>query len=122
MPYGTLNLNGQSIHYMWPADLERIPSLWYTICIIFDAQVGSLGMYINNIQSSVAESQQNFIGKVFDVQSPIEFGNCRVSALAPFSGKLSDFGIWNRALTSQEIFDFSLRCFSSVVSMTSCLI
>ena len=119
MPYGTVVLNGQSINCIWPSVLERIPNLWYSICIIFDAQFGSLGMFINNIQSSVAESQQKFVGKTFDLQSPIEFGNCRESALAPFSGKLSEFGIWKRALTSQEIFNFSLKCNSNVVSISS---
>ena len=78
MTYGTVTLNGQSINYIWPSDLERIPTIWYTICFIFDAQDGSLGMFINNIQSIVAQSQHKYKGSVFDIKSPIEFGNCKI--------------------------------------------
>ena len=54
-------------------------------------------------------------GNSLDLKSPIHFGNCKMSAKLPFSGQITDLGIWNRPLSFEEVQEFYLNCNSQVV-------
>jgi len=63
----------------------------------------------------VSFSEINFKEKV-EIKSPLELGKRRkTSSLGPFSGLLSDFNIWNRPLSIEEIKLFTYDCRSELV-------
>ena len=61
----------------------------------------------------------------FEIGSAIEIGPNNISAILPvisidkFSGKISDFNVWNRSLTNEEMKRFVSKCDESLFDPTS---
>jgi hypothetical protein len=73
------------------------------VCCVYDIQLSQINIFINGIQvisgsSNIWNSLNNptTIGGFFGACSPPNGENF-------FSGKIDDIGVWNRALTQQEI-------------------
>ena len=56
-----------------------------------------------------------FNGSSVDLKPPVHFGNCKMYEKLQFSGQITDLGIWNSALSFEEVQEFSLNCNSQVV-------
>ena len=112
MLHNNIIFNGQSYVFVWPNEIERIPTIWYSICILLNTEARSMEMFINGVQSP---SKIKLKYSAVELKSPIQLGNCQNSVKSPFSGQITDLGIWNRALSFEEVQEFSLNCNSKVV-------
>jgi hypothetical protein len=79
-----------------------LPQIWNQIIVTFDSV--NIQVYINGFLELTSPYQNT----VFNSQAPIVFGNFfgnNWSSGSYFNGFLDDIGIWNRALSPQEISD-----------------
>ena len=83
---------------------------WHQITGVYDG--ASLKIYVNGL----LDNQMNFSGSINQNTEPLLFGSHKYYAFADywFNGKIDDIGIWNRALTQQEITDLYNGCQLSV--------
>jgi uncharacterized protein (TIGR02145 family) len=73
---------------------------WYNVILTYDLSQGLMKMYLNGILINV--TQEN-IYNYYTTNNPIDrFGNYHFNSHY-FNGKLDEAGLWNRALTQQEI-------------------
>jgi hypothetical protein len=74
---------------------------WYQITGVYDGS--TLKIYVNG----VLDNQLNFTGLINQNSEPLLFGSHKYYSFSDywFNGKIDDIGIWNRALTQQEITD-----------------
>jgi hypothetical protein len=74
---------------------------WRQVTVVFDKTASpSLKLYLDGTLSATDDS---YHGDLPIHSLPIIFGNSSGIALAAFNGEMDDIGIWNRALTPQEI-------------------
>ena len=86
------------------------PNIWYHIVVVYD--LSSLIFYVNGqINSIVALS-----GQLGSNNLPLLFGGHNQQNNSWFNGKLDDIGIWNRALTQQEITNLYRSCNDSIIT------
>lgn len=96
--------NGSIVHYFWLNDLTvpttNLSNGWHNAVITYDGTVRKL--YLDGVNVGTDNS-----GAVSVANTTVTIGSAAVIPGANgsdgFKGKIDDLGIWNRALTSQEI-------------------
>jgi hypothetical protein len=68
---------------------------WYFVTATYDGSV--MRLYINGL----LEAQINYGGGVYPANKPIEFGTYDSQAF--YAGLLDEVGLWNRAITQEEV-------------------
>ena len=100
--------NGQNNFYM----STTIPITWVHLCFVYNGNIDSVSVYLNGnfiqtnnifLANNISTSALLF-GPRFGQNTPYQIPN----------GNLDDIGIWNRALTQQEITDLYNGCQLSV--------
>jgi len=88
---------------------------WHQITGVYDGS--SLKIYVNG----ALDNQLNFTGLINQNSEPLLFGSHKYYSFSDywFNGKLDDIGIWNRALTPQEITNLYQPCQVSVTTQPS---
>jgi hypothetical protein len=79
---------------------------WHAFSAVFDTQLSQIRIYVDGIFISSAILGQNSINSntLYIGRDPGDsFGGC--NTCGRFNGIIDDIGIWNRALTAQEISD-----------------
>ena len=82
-------------------------NVWFNILVTYNKNIGSLIYYLNGQPTDTFSTAYNisnanldlFIGNHFQNNSP----NTPVPTNGAFTGNIDDIGIWNRALTPEEI-------------------
>ncbi|HAR20852.1 MAG TPA: hypothetical protein DCR46_09320, partial [Cytophagales bacterium] len=73
--------------------------VWYNVSLSFDSLSKTAKIYLNGVlQDSISD-----ISISNESNDPVSVGARPISGELPFKGQLDDIGIWNRALTQQEI-------------------
>jgi hypothetical protein len=86
--------------------------VWYNVSLSFDSLSKTAKIYLNGIlQESLSD-----ISISNESNEPVSVGARPISGDLPFKGQLDDIGIWNRALTQQEITNLynSNLCYQTV--------
>jgi len=96
--------NSTFLPYPWTLNWNPQISTWYHIVWVFTSG-NSIKTYVNGVQHSnvplTLSKYNNAVNNVLTkIGNGLDFGN---SANLPWNGKIDDLGIWNRALTQQEI-------------------
>ncbi|MFN4952067.1 MAG: LamG-like jellyroll fold domain-containing protein, partial [Flavobacteriales bacterium] len=74
---------------------------WVNVIAVYDKLITpSLKLYVNG---ALINTSNTFNGNLINNNLPIVFSNLTGVGVVPFQGKLDDIGIWNRALSQQEI-------------------
>jgi hypothetical protein len=95
----TIIFNGNE--YVWNLPLTTFQTgIYYHVALGFSSS--SVNLYINSILKNPFNSQNTF---PYNSTMNLEIGRDQPGATDYFNGKLDDIGIWNRALTQQEITD-----------------
>jgi hypothetical protein len=94
--------NTNTQHDYYPLDWSPQINIWYHVIWVYTPSTG-LKIYING-QLSYQNSAAMASGINTSGNIPLTFGNATgFYPNFPFNGKIDDIGIWNRALTQQEI-------------------
>ena len=80
--------------------------------MLLNSLIGSMELFINGLKLI---NTIKFNGSSVDLKPPVHFGNCKMYEKLQFSGQITDLGIWNSALSFEEVQEFSLNCNSQVV-------
>jgi len=96
--------NSTFLPYPWTLNWNPQISTWYHIVWVFTSG-NSIKTYVNGVlHSNVSITLSKYNNTVNNVLTKIgnglDYGN---SAPLPWNGKIDDIGIWNRALTQQEV-------------------
>ena len=94
---------------------------WYHFVGVFSPSTGTVSLYVNGALVGTVASTVPLINP--DNTNDLMFGVYQPIIVVPsgpefLTGKIDDIGIWNRALTSQEVTDL----FQSGVAPASCLV
>jgi hypothetical protein len=94
----SLVFNG--INWRWTYNQNNIlPGVWNNLVVTFD--VSGTSFYLNGVY--FGSDNQN--SEPFGTLQNLEFGRDQIGGIDYYNGKIDDIGIWNRALTDQEITD-----------------
>lgn len=89
--------------FSWDNDIPIDPFYWNTICLTFNQSTQVFYFTINGKEIVRAiNEKKNFLNQI--TKNAIELGGKR------FTGQISDFNIWSRPLSDDEISQYSLGC------------
>jgi hypothetical protein len=88
-------------YFQWPSQtLDLQPYVWYVFCTSYDAEEKLVSFTVDDqiiFQESSEQTDQEFIGNHILFSGMADF---------PFIGMITDFNVWNKSLTDDEIQNF----------------
>jgi hypothetical protein len=94
-----------------PNDIDPVssisPNFWYNVVLTYELSQGLLKMYLNGVL--IDSTQENMFSYYTTNNSGDRFGHYHFNSHY-FNGKLDDAGLWNRALTQQEVSALFTAC------------
>jgi hypothetical protein len=117
---GKLGINVVNCNCVNDINIETTisPNSWYNIILSYELSQGLMKMYLNG--NLINATQENIFNYYTTNNPASRFGNYHFNSHY-FKGQLDDAGLWNRALTQQEITAFyqAQTCSLSISSQPS---
>jgi hypothetical protein len=101
---GTLSVNVLNCNCQSDLGISTVvnQNTWYHVVLTYELNLGLMKMYLNGLL--IGTTQEN-IFSYYTTNNPGDRFGCYHFNEYFFNGKLDDAGLWNRALTDQEIID-----------------
>jgi uncharacterized protein (TIGR02145 family) len=82
-----------------PVDTDL--NVWTNVVLVVSSD--TVRLYVNGVSKGFSCFGSVFSIPSVDVQAPLTFGHCNCGLQETYNGVLDDIGIWNRALTNEEV-------------------
>jgi hypothetical protein len=102
--------------------INSLSNSWHHLLIRYDStSIDSLFIFLDNTKIATTNHNINNINKLFTDSSLMFIGKSIVTYASNFyfNGKIDDIGIWNRALTQQEISLLYTGCLDTISTQPS---
>ena len=122
--YGFVRFHDITYMFMVPREIKLSPYQWYHICVSYEQTMVTqhVVMVMNGLKlvNESVQTPKNFAAAGFTLESTWRLGYCKHGywMTGPLNtitrGEVSDFNVWSRFLSIEELIQFTDHCNSSV--------